>query len=66
MILEHNGRQAVLDLYRIEGGQKQKETWLLTGFVIGDPSDTNVPVNLKKIKGPLFFNKRTKNEMREN
>jgi len=37
----------------------RKETWLLTGFVGGLRVETDVPVNLKKIKEPLFFKERT-------
>jgi len=59
IVLEHSGRRAVLDLYRAEGGEKLKETWLLTGYFLGPRSTTDVPVNLKKIKEPLFFNKRS-------
>ena len=59
MILEHNGRRVVLDLYRAKDGQMRKETWLLTGFVGGLRVETDVPVNLKKIKEPLFFKERT-------
>ncbi len=60
MVLEHNGQRAVLDLYRQGEGEKRKETWLLTGYFLGKPSETNIPVNLKKINGPLFFKDRTK------
>ncbi len=60
MVLEHNGHRAVLRLFRRENGGRKEDTWLLTGYSLGDERKTNVPVNLKKINGPLFFKKRAK------
>lgn len=51
--VEENGYRAVLDRF----GDGQNETWLLTSFEIGIPSEKDIRTNLKELTGPIFFGK---------
>ncbi len=51
--LVHGGNLVILKLFR----DGNRETWLLSGYKIGDPKKTDIPFDLSQIKGPVYFDK---------